>query len=197
MNLLEKINKKLNKKQKAIIIIFMLIVGILSWAFISAGVITHNFNREQVKGNGNKQELAVKSIILTETKEKTKYWEIYGETGSYGSDTKIAMLDNVLGNFYKDNKVAMSFESSKGTYNEEKGQIILYNDTHIVLHDLTELKADRLIWSGSDQDIIAEGNVKIIKDKKFIAEANKAIISPDYESFKIIGNTNTKIFEDK
>lgn len=173
---------------------FLAVVGVLAWAFISAGIITRNFNREQLIGTENRQELDISSIILTETKGDKKYWEIYGETGSYNSDNKIAMLDNVTGNFYQNNEVSMSFESSRGTYNEVRKQIVLYNNTHIVLKDGTSLYTDRLTWSGSDKDVIAEGNIKINRNNELIATAQKAIINPDYSDFKIVGKTVTKLY---
>lgn len=187
--------KKLNKKQKSYLGIFFALVALLLWAFISAGVITHNFNRDQLMGTENRQELDISSIILTETKEGVKYWEIYGETGHYNSDSKVALLENVTGNFYKNNEVSMSFESSKGTYNEVKGEIILYADTHIVLKDGTSLYTDRLIWSGSDKDVVAEGNVKIIRNKEFLATAKKAVISADYSKFRIEGKSVSKLYQ--
>lgn len=190
MNLL-----KLSKKRIIYLGAFLALVGVLAWAFISAGVITHNFNRDRLVGTENRQELDINSIILTETKEGQKYWEIYGESGSYNSDNKVAILSNVTGNFYKNNEVNMSFESSKGTYNEEKKQIILYKDTHIVLKDGTSLYTDRLIWSGSDKDIIAQGNVRIIRTNQLVSTAQKAVISSDYGSFKIIGKTITKLYD--
>ena len=189
--------KKFNKKEKVYIGMFFALVGVLVWAFVSAGVITHNFNRDQLKGTENRQELDISSLILTETKEGVKYWEIYGEKGSYNSENRVALLENVTGNFYKNNEVSMSFESSKGTYNEVKKQIILYNDTHIVLKDGTSLYADRLIWSGSDKDVIVQGHVKIVRHKEFLATAEKAIISADYAKFKIMGKTSTKLFDSK
>ena len=89
----------------------------------------------------------------------------------------------------------MSFESSSGTYNEVKKQIILYKDTHIVIKDGTSLYADRLTWSGSDKDIIAEGNIKINRNNELVASADKAVISPDYATFKIVGNSVTKLYD--
>ena len=136
--------------------------------------------------------------MFTETKDEKKYWEIYGETGNYDSKNGVAMLDNVIGNFYDDkNEVSMSFESSKGTYNEKKEQIILYEDTFIVLKDLTTLRADKLIWSGKDVPTIAEGNVRITRKSDLLATAKKVEISPNYEKFKIIGNTVSKVYSDK
>lgn len=197
MDLLEKI-KNLSKKQKAYVGAFCAIVALLAWAFISAGVITHNFNRSQLQTDQDRQEASIDGIILTETKNEKKYWEIYGETGNYDSKNGVAMLDNVIGNFYDDeNQVSMSFESSKGTYNEKKEQIILYEDTFIVLKDLTTLRANRLIWSGKDIPTIAEGNVRITRKNELLSTAEKVEISPDYETFKIIGNAVSKVYTDK
>lgn len=197
MDLLEKI-KNLSKKQKAYVGAFCAIVALLAWAFISAGVITHNFNRSQLQTDQDRQEASIDGIILTETKNEKKYWEIYGETGNYDSKNGVAMLDNVIGNFYDDeNQVSMSFESSKGTYNEKKEQIILYEDTFIVLKDLTTLRANRLIWSGKDIPTIAEGNVRITRKNELLSTAEKVEISPDYGTFKIIGNAVSKVYSDK
>ena len=187
--------KKLDTKKKAYAILFLVLASILLWAFLSAGILTNNFSRSQLKDGNNRQSLDVSSMILTETKNDVKYWEIYGETGSYNSDEKIALLINVIGNFYKDNSVIMSFESSKGTYNEEKGQIILYENTNIVIKDGTSLKCDRLVWSGSDKDIIAEGNVSINRNGELVTVGNEVIINPTYDHFKIRGKTVSKIFD--
>lgn len=191
-----KFNLETFKKKRVIYTsAFLILVAILGWAFITAGVITRNFNREQLVGTENSQALDISGIILTETKEDKKYWEIYGEKGHYASDNKVALLENVTGNFYKDNEVSMSFESSAGTYNEEKKQIILYNNTHIVLKDGTSLYCDRMIWSGSDKNILANGNIRINRNNELVTTAQKAIISPDYASFKIVGKTVTKLFD--
>ncbi len=197
MNWLDKI-KNLSKKQKAYIGAFAAIIGLLAWAFISAGVITHNFNRSQLQTDQDRQEAIIDGIILTETKNEKKYWEIYGETGNYDSKNGVAILNNVIGNFYDDdNEVSMSFESSKGTYNEKKEQIILYDNTYIVLKDFTTLKANKLVWSGKDIPITAEGNVRITRKTDLLATAKKVEISPDYDKFKIIGNAVSKVYSDK
>lgn len=190
--------RKLSRKQKAYIGAFAAIVGLLAWAFISAGVITHNFNRSQLQTDQDRQEAMINGIILTETKDEKKYWEIYGETGNYDSKNGVAMLNNVIGNFYdENNEVSMSFESSKGTYNEKKEQIILYEDTFIVLKDLTTLRANKLVWTGKDIPIVAEGNVRITRKSDLLATAKKVEISPDCNTFKIIGNTVSKVYSDK
>ena len=88
----------------------------------------------------------------------------------------------------------MSFQSSKGTYDEKNRIITLYENTYVVLKDETSLEADKVVWSGSDKDTVAEGNIKIKKGRELIASADKCIIRAGYDSFKIMGNTKTQIF---
>ena len=187
----------LDKKKRAYLIAIIGIIIVMAWAFISAGVITSNFNRTQLKGKEDEQKVDALGIIITETKEGKKYFEIYGETGHYSNDRSIATLYNVVGNFYKNNEVAMSFQSSKGTYDEKTGVITLYDNTYIVLNDGVSLNTDKLIWSGSDKDTLVEGHVVIKKDNQMKSVAEKGIIFAGYEKFKIIGNTRTDVFETK
>lgn len=187
----------LPKKKRLYGLIILTFVGILAWAFITASMITHDFNRKQASAKGDEQEAIVHGIILTETKDEQKYWEIYGETGQWDSEKGVAQLDKVTGNFYKDNEVSMSFESSKGTYNSKKGDITLYKDTFIVLKDGITLNADNLHWTNSHTPIVAEGHIKVQKGKELLSTADKIIISPTYDSFKIVGNTVSKVYEDK
>ena len=187
----------IDKKKRTYVIALLAFIFVMAWAFISAGVITSNFNRSQLKNSENEQKVDALGIIITETKEGKKYFEIYGENGNYSNDHSIATLNNVIGNFYKDNEVAMSFQSSKGTYNENTGVITLYDNTYIVLKDGVSLKTDKLIWSGSDKETVAEGHVIIKKDNEMTSTANKCIIGAGYDKFRIIGNTTTKIFENK
>ena len=197
MDFLRKILKKIldmDKKKRAYLFAVLGIVFIMVWAFVSAGVITANFNRAQIKGGANDQKVNAVGIIITETKQGKKYFEIYGETANYSNDHSVATLNNVVGNFYKNDEVAMSFQSSKGSYDEKTETITLYEHTYIVLKDETSLEADRLTWSGSDKDTVAEGNVKIKKSDEMNALADKCIISPGYEKFKIVGQTQTKIY---
>lgn len=192
-----KIIRDMDKKKKACIVVLCLIIGVLLWAFITAGIITNDFNRSNVENSVDEKKVDAIGIIITETKEGKKYFEIYGETGSYSNENSVATLHNVVGNFYKDGEVAMSFQSSKGSYDEKAGVITLYEHTYIVLKDETSLESDKLIWSGSEKETVAEGNVKIKKGNDMYALADKCIISAGYDKFKIIGRTKTNIYGKK
>ena len=197
MDLLKRILKlirDMDAKKRTYLFVVLGIVFVMFWAFITAGIITCNFNRTQIEGAENDQKVDAVGIIITETKDGKQYFEIYGETGKYSNEHNIATLYNVVGNFYKNGEVAMSFQSSKGTYDEKNGIITLYENTYIVLKDETTLEANRLTWSGSDKETVAEGNVKIKKSKDMYALADKCIISSGYDKFKIVGKTKTEIY---
>lgn len=188
--------KNLSKKKRLYFIILLAIMGVLAWAFITAGIITHDFKKHMASKNVDEQKAVVNGIILTETKNEVKYWEIYGESGQWDSQNGIAQLNKVIANFYKDGEVTMSLTSSKGTYNSEKHDIILYNDTYIVLKDGITLNADKLHWIDSATPIVAEGHIKIQKGKKLLSTADKIVISPSYDKFQISGNTVSKVYEE-
>ncbi|MCD8377656.1 MAG: LPS export ABC transporter periplasmic protein LptC [Candidatus Gastranaerophilales bacterium] len=187
--------KKMDTHQRTYFTIAFAIVMVLMWAFITAGVITTNFSRNMLRSGVDRQELQVASMILTETKDGEKFWEIFGETGQYSSDHKVANLNNVVGNFYKDNSVEMSFEASKGIYNEETQEIILYENVFVVLKDDTSLKADRLSYDIRTKELNVEGHVKINRKNSFNAEADKAFIDSNYSRFRISGSTSSKIYK--
>ena len=88
----------------------------------------------------------------------------------------------------------MSFESTKGLYNEETQEIILYENVFVVLKDETSLKADKLIFHIKTKELDVEGNVTINKKKSFNAVAERAKIDSEYSRFRIIGKTTSKIY---
>lgn len=189
--------KQLSKKKRVYLMIMLALTGVLLWAFVTAKVITHDFKRQMSGNKQTQQEAIVKGVILTETKNDQKYWEVYGDVGHWNGTTGVAQLDGVLANFYKDNKVSMSLKSSKGTYDSETKVITLYEDTFIAIDGGITLNADKLTYVNSSEPIIAEGNIKVRKDNSLISTADKIIISPTYDDFKIMGHTVSKVYEDK
>ncbi len=186
---------KLTKKQKTYVMVTGVFTAVLLWAFISAAVITHNLNRDNLQTDKDAQEALIHGIILTETKNEKKYWEIYGENGRYDSKNHVASLHNLVGNIYDGDEITMSFESARGAYDSKKKQITLYEETFIVLKDGVTLSANELVWSGSENPIIARNNVRVTRGGDFLATADAIEISPDYSKIKISGNSNSNIYK--
>ena len=186
--------QSLTKKQKMYVVVSSAITLILLWSFFSAKLLTSGLNRKDIAQNGESQQAVVEGIILTETKDEEKYWEIYGDSGVYDSKQESASLNNVHANFYKENNVSMSIVSSKGTYNAKDKTITLYEDTYLIIEQGLTLSADKLVYKGSDEPILAYGNVIITKGDEFMANADEIEISADYSNIKIKGNTTSKIY---
>lgn len=184
----------MSKRKIAYIIILLIITLGCAWAFISAGVITKNFKKEVLQDAGTKQELNIENLVITETKDDQKYWELYAESGYYDNQNKVAILYNVIGNFYDNGKVVLSMESTKGTYSEENKKVVLYDDTYFIYKDGTDVRADRFVWQGNDKDIIAQGNVVIRKNKEIKTYSNEAVLSNQMTTIRIKGRSRTELY---
>ena len=113
----------MQKRKIAYIVILSLIVIGCVWAFIAAGVITKNFKKEVLTNAGEQQQLNIKNLIITETKNDEKYWELYAESGYYDNKNKVAILYDLVGNFYDKGEVVLSMISTKGTFEEETKKV--------------------------------------------------------------------------
>ena len=184
----------MQKRKIAYIVILSLIVIGCVWAFIAAGVITKNFKKEILKNAGEQQELNIKNLIITETKNDSKYWELYAESGYYDNKNKVAILYDLIGNFYDEGKVVLSMVSTKGTFDETKKKVILYDDTYFIYKDGTEVKADRFVWQGKEEDILAQGNVMIRRVGEIKTFSDKAVLTNNMKTLKIIGRSKTELY---
>lgn len=184
----------MSKRKIAYAAILLIIVLGCLWAFISAGVITKNFKKEALKNAGEKQKLDIKDLLITETKEDKKYWELYADSGYYDSQNKVVILYNIIGNFYNDDEVVLSMESSKGTFNEESKRVVLYENTYIIYKDGTNVKADRFTWQGNDKDIVAQGNVVIRRNGEIKTYSKEAYLGNNMKNIRIKGRSKTELY---
>ena len=184
----------MSKRKITYIVILSLVVLGCAWAFIIAGVITKNFKKEAINNAGEKQKLNIENLIITETKEDKKYWELYAESGYYDSQNKVAILYNVIGNFYDDDKVVLSMESSKGTFSEETKKVVLYENSYFIYKDGTDVRADRFVWQGNDKDIVAQGNVIIRRNGELRTFSNEAVLTNQMTSVRIKGRSKTELY---
>lgn len=184
----------MSKRKLAYIVILSVIIFGCLWAFVSAGIITKNFKKEALKNAGEKQKLDIKDLLITETKEDKKYWELYADSGYYDSQNKVVILYNIIGNFYNNDEVVLSMESTKGTFNEESKRVVLYENTYIIYKDGTNVKADRFTWQGNDKDIVAQGNVVIKRNGEIRTYSNEAYLGNNMKTVRIKGRSKTELY---
>ena len=185
-------------KKKVYFITFLSIALLCVAGFLWAYFVTSDI-RKNVQGALNQaQQVQVKNLILTETKDAKKYWELYAKGGSYDSRTKLVILTDIIGNFYNEKQeVVLSFESPKGTYEDGTKLITLEGESLFVSKDGSSILADKITWQGKNTDIVATGNVRIKRNDELTTLSEKAVFAPDFTSFKIIGKSQVQIFSDK
>ncbi|MBQ8887738.1 MAG: LPS export ABC transporter periplasmic protein LptC [Candidatus Gastranaerophilales bacterium] len=183
-----------NKKNIAIIIGFLAVVFLCIWAFVSAGMITKSFKTKIIEQTYKNKEANIESLLVTETKDGEKLFELYAEKGRYTDTDNIVLLLDLLGNFYDGNKVKASFKADQGTYNTTTKQIILKENVLIVYEDGINISTDMLIYSGKNKDILAKGNVRIEKPNEAVIMGSDAVLEGDHSDFHIKGRTKTQFY---
>lgn len=185
----------LNKK-KIYAGIFLTVFGICLFGFIWSWIVTKDIRSNSVSDEVKNRRVVVGNLVLTETKDEKVYWELYAKKGSYESGTGLVVLEDAMGNFYnKENEVVLSVESSKGTYKENEKIITLEGDTLIVAKEGYSIKADKIVWKGRDEDIVASGNVVVRSKDMFEATSDRAIFNYDFTKFRIEGKCVSSIFD--
>lgn len=183
-----------SKKNIAYVVAFSIILIACIWAFVSAGMITKSFKSKIIDQTYKNKEANIENLLVTETKEGVKLWEMYAETGRYSDTDSVVLLEDIIGNFYEDEKVKASFKADRGTYHSTKKEIILYSNVVLVYNDGTNLMTDRIEYMGKDTDIVAQGNVRIEKPNEAIIYGGKAVLKGDFSDFHIEGRTQTKFY---
>jgi len=185
----------MKKKYKIIyIVIAAVFVGSCFWAFLASSIITHNFKKEIFSKNIDAQKVNIKNLIIVETKDNEKHWEMFAETGHYDSYNGEAILNDIIGNFFQNNQVVVSFKADEARFNDKTKRINLNKNAVVIYKDGTYISADSFVWEGTNKNIIATGNVKITKPSKATITGNNATLSNQMTNFKISGSTKTKLY---
>ena len=184
------------KRDKLYVIIGVVVVIALVWAFVSAAIITQTFQKNARENKLDNKKVYVEDLLLTETKDGRKYWEIYADKGYYEDSNKIAFVVDSIGNFYDENgEVIASFKSPKATINSETGSIVMYDRSEFMYKDFTSIIADTFNYDGEDKPIRANGHVVIENPGKLYITGDNAILTDEMTHFTVKGKVNTKMYE--
>ena len=174
----------------------IIVAAALVWAFVSAAFITQSFQKKARENKLDNKKVFVEDLLITETKDGKKYWEIYADKGYYEDSNKIAYVADSIGNFYKDDEVIASFKSPKAKINSETGSVIMYDRSKLMYKDFTSIIADEFTYEGEDKPIHAKGNVVIENPGKLYITGDNAVLTNNMTKFTMRGRVNTKIYEE-
>ncbi|OGI03366.1 MAG: LPS export ABC transporter periplasmic protein LptC [Candidatus Melainabacteria bacterium GWF2_37_15] len=181
-------------KKSIFSLLILVILGTLSiWAFLFSKSLMGNVHISEEESVGDEQ-VAIKELVITETKNGQKFWEVYAETGHYDNGNNIAVLKNIAGNFYKDDGVVLSVQSPEATFNKDNKEIKLQGGAQAANNKGVYIRADEICWTGSKDEVTAKGNVKIIKEDGLMTVSDESSFDTDFTNLKLSGNVNSYVF---
>ncbi|OGI00571.1 MAG: LPS export ABC transporter periplasmic protein LptC [Candidatus Melainabacteria bacterium GWF2_32_7] len=182
-------------KKSIFSLLILVILGTLSiWAFLFSKSLMGNVHISEEESVGDEQ-VTIKELVITETRNGQKFWEIYAETGYYDNGNNIAVLKNIAGNFYKEDNVILSVISPEATFNNKNKEIKLHGGAQAANDKGVFIRADEICWAGSKDEVTAKGNVKIIKEEGLMTVSDKSSFDTDFSNLKLTGNVNAYVFE--
>ncbi len=184
----------MQKRTKFSIIFIITLFVLITVAFIFANKWTKDF-QELLAAQGSVEHATVHDVVMTETKNGVKDWEVYSAMAEYDNDNVTATMHDIVGNYYKNGKVVMSFAAPKGTYNSETKKIELLESVKVVGKDKIKLTTDKISWVTTEDKIYAEGNVIVNKNDEIIAISDKGSITKDFKEMEIMDNTELRVYK--
>jgi len=185
----------MSKKLKISLSILIILIILSSWAFFVSTRMTKNIKKAPDNQPISDENVAVQELILTESKNGKKFWELCATSGNYDSATEQVYLKNVKGNFYKNNKVVLSFDSPDATYYDKSKQVKLYGGARAATDSNILITSKELYWKGKNDEIVAKYDVKIRRSSNILVTGNESIFTPKLSKIKMIGQVKTSLLK--
>lgn len=174
------------------------VIGVLIllsiWAFFVSSGITEKIKSAPDDLTLSDEEIKVDQLVIVETKEGQKLWEIYADSGHYDNASNQVQLKSVMGNFYKNKKVVMSFKSPVAVYTNRNKEVKLTGGAKAATDSDIHISANELGWSGTKDQLTAKGNVKIRQSDKLLTVGDSSIFSSDFSNCKMAGHVKTSVY---
>jgi LPS export ABC transporter protein LptC len=185
----------MSKKFVILSSIALIILAVSIWAYSVSVDITKDLKETREFTEKSNENVVVRGLLLTETKEGKKFWEVFAQEGEYLNNKSIANMKSVEGNIYKDNKLILSFKAPKATYFADDKELKLSGGVVAASDSKMILSSKELEWSNKDDLFYASGNVKIKQEKKFLSTGNYSVFNRTFTDFKMSGNAKTRIYQ--
>ena len=101
---------------------------------------------------------------IVEEKDGVKIWELTSEKVRVDTTTQIAEFDKVSGKFYQEDGKVLELTANNGTYDQKSKDVHVEGDVIVLDGDGGKLTTKNLDWNGKEEILIANEDVKILKD---------------------------------
>ncbi len=73
----------------------------------------------------------------------------------------------------------------------------MQNGAHAANNKNIVISAEEIRWIGTEDKIVAKGNVKIIKDAELLTTSDGSSFNTNFSNLKLTGNANTYVYSNK
>jgi len=184
----------MSKKTIILIVIIAAITLISGWAFVVSSNITRDIKKKESQNTFEEDQTSVEELVITETREGQKFWEVYAESGQYDSSRSTAKLSNVKGNFYRNKKVVLSFDAPSAIYTAKNKEIRLIGGSRAATDSSILITSNELNWAGNRDKITAIGHVKIKRADQIMITSDRSDFSTDFKKISVSGDSKTNVY---
>ena len=175
--------KKVNKKNAIVLILVLLVVGLIYWAYASRPKF------EETQNTQTNKVMVYHNNTLKEEVNGKLIWQCYAETMTVDQDSQMFTMEKVKGTFYREDGTSIEINAPKATYDQKNKNIELVDGIEAKSSDELKFKTDKVTWNGEQGILTCEGNVDINKPG-MRATADKAESKDAFTNFKLMGNAH-------
>lgn len=184
----------MSKRTLTSIIVLISFTLLSVWVFFSDKTEKINTNNQEKTTSTQNEQVKVNDLIITETKEGKKFWEVIATSGTYDKSMEKVTLKNVTGNFYKDDAVVLSVDAPLAIYDAANKEVTLKNGARAANNKNVLITAKEIKWAGAKDLVTATGNVIITQAPKMRTTSDKSEFNTGFTFLKLYGKSNSYVY---
>ncbi len=137
-------------------------------------------------------------IVLTEYNEQgEKIWELTARTAEYQEESRVTVVTQVAGTFFRGGKPIIEAAGEGGTVNQDSREIVIRGSVRAVsLEEKAIVTAEQMVWQADLDVLTATGKLKLEQPDRGLRIAGKVLRArPSQSEFAIEENAEATVAE--
>lgn len=176
----------MNKNKVIMAIVAGLVVAgaLIAWLMLGGEKPT---NINLGKGVSAHLNASLKDSVIKREKDGQPLWEFTVHKVINDRQKNVAILEGIVGKLYRKDGSYIDVSAEKGEAGLKNNDFALEGKVKAILNTGGEFYADKVTWKQKNDQIIARGHVKLIKDA-YVATSDEAYSTSTFQKVKLKGN---------
>ncbi len=135
-------------------------------------------------------------LVLTEYNEQgEKIWELTARTAEYQEESRVTVVTQVAGTFFRGGKPIIEAAGAGGTVNQDRREIVIRGSVRAVsLEEKAIVTAEQIVWQADLDVLTATGKLKLEQPDRGLRIAGKVLRArPSQSEFAIEENAEATV----